>query len=327
MQALKATIFRFLPEEKKFLHKIYSKFIDDHSYLWSEAENLDLAKLRHILLVIIKLFYEEHKSLNDISQIDQQEFNRVVRELINDPDALLQRARAAQIMEIEHTGLEAWFNAFKRDIEKINQIIQKYANKRNKPRVYIHHMIVYPDQIAHVKGMKQFLVEKVKPRRVGDKILDYSVINGEKIRYNLPDFWEFALKFQQLAEALWGGPLVLLPDLSAININFVGPGEQQGFHTDRNEVTILLYLTTPRGGALEYIDSGGNIQQIPAETGKIVGLVGANQIKHRVTSVEEGEERITLVASFGLPGREYADPRKDKFLYTNEPVKNQKVFE
>ncbi|MBI2655733.1 hypothetical protein HYX06_04915 [Candidatus Woesearchaeota archaeon] len=126
MDRLKARIWRFLPEEKKFLHKIYSKFIDDHANLWLEVENLDLARLRYILFVIIKIFYEEHKHLHDVSQIDQQEFNRRVRELIANPDALMQQARAAQIKEIEDMGLERWFNAFRKDIEKINEIIQKY---------------------------------------------------------------------------------------------------------------------------------------------------------------------------------------------------------
>src|SRR3989344_5781899 len=111
MDRLKDRIWRFLPEEKKFLHQIYSKFIDDHAYLWSEVENLDIARLRYILLVIIKLFYEEHKHLHDVSQIDQQEFNRAVKELIASPDALMQKAKASQIREIDHLGLERWFNA------------------------------------------------------------------------------------------------------------------------------------------------------------------------------------------------------------------------
>ena len=98
MNKLKAQILEFLPEEKKFLHQIYSKFLEDHAYLWEEFEDLD--KLRHILLVIIKLFYEEHKHLHDLSQIEQQEFNRAVRELISNPDALLQKARTAEIKEI-----------------------------------------------------------------------------------------------------------------------------------------------------------------------------------------------------------------------------------
>ena len=129
MDRLKARILRFLPEEKKFLHEIYEQFIDDHANLWREAENLDLARLRYILFVIVKLFYEEHKHLNDISQIDQQEFNRAVRELISNRDAFLQKAQKAQIKAIDRLGVERWFNAFKKDIEKINEVIEKYEKK------------------------------------------------------------------------------------------------------------------------------------------------------------------------------------------------------
>ena len=88
---LEAQIFRFLPQEKRFLYQIYHKFIEDHAYLWEEVE--DIEKLRYILMTVIKLFYEEHKHLNDISQVDQKEFNRAVRELITNPDALMQRQR------------------------------------------------------------------------------------------------------------------------------------------------------------------------------------------------------------------------------------------
>ena len=327
MDRLKARILRFLPEEKKFLHQIYSKFIDDHAYLWSEVENLDLEKLRYVLSVIIKLFYEEHKHLSDISQIDQQEFNRAVRELIANPDALMQKAQKAQIKAIDRLGVERWFNAFRKDIEKINEVLEKDEHVRQvKPRVYVSYMKVYPDQITYVKGMKNFLAEKIQ-RKVGDKTLNYSVINGEKIKKDMPYFWEFSSKLHQLAESLWDGNLVFLPELSAVNINFVGPGGQQGFHTDRNEVTILLYLSTPVGGALEYLDMEGNVRSVAAEVGKVVGLVGANRIQHRVTPVEKGEESIALVASFGLPIKDYADPRRDDFLYDNRPIKDQKVFD
>ena len=114
MDKLKAQILELLDEDKKILHKIYAKWIDDHAYLWQEVE--DIEKLRHILMVIIKLFYEEHKHLHDVSQIKQHEFNRAVRELISNPDALTQKAQRAQIEEIERMGLERWFNTFWKDI-------------------------------------------------------------------------------------------------------------------------------------------------------------------------------------------------------------------
>jgi len=102
MNNLKTRILNFLPEEKKFLNQIYSKFIDDHAYLWSEVE--DIEKLRYILVVIIRLFYEEHKNLKDISQVDQQEFDKAVKALISSPDALMQKAKKAQFKAINRLG-------------------------------------------------------------------------------------------------------------------------------------------------------------------------------------------------------------------------------
>ena len=60
------SIQELLPEEKQFLHKIYAEVVEDYSYLWVEVENLD--RLRQILILIIKLFIEEHKGLQDLSQ-------------------------------------------------------------------------------------------------------------------------------------------------------------------------------------------------------------------------------------------------------------------
>ena len=65
MEQLLQQIKQLLPREKKFLYKIYEEVIRDHAYLWEELE--DIEKLRQILLVIIKLFIEEHKRLKDLS--------------------------------------------------------------------------------------------------------------------------------------------------------------------------------------------------------------------------------------------------------------------
>ncbi len=332
MNRLKARILRFLPEERKFLNQIYSKLIDDHSYLWSEVEDKDLAKLRYILMVIIKLFYEEHKHLHDVSQIDQQEFNRAVKELISNPDALMQKAKSAQIKAIDRLGLERWFNAFRKDIEKINQIIQKYEQAQTiqsreiEPMVFVSHIQIPPGHVTLIKQRKAELAVKVQ-RKVGDKVLNYSVIDGEKIKRFIPYLFELVKRFKGIAEELFKEPLELLHDKAGVNINFVEPGGEQGFHHDRNEVTCLLYLTTAVGGALEYINSKGEIKKFPARTGNLVVLVGANRILHRVAPVKKGEERIAFVVSFGRPGKDYAEEGRDKFLYGTEPVKDQKVFE
>lgn len=81
MNQLSMQIQELLPREKQFLRKIYAEVIEDYSYLWVEIE--DIARLRQILLIIIKLFIEEHKGLQDLSQIDQQKFKEVFREMIS----------------------------------------------------------------------------------------------------------------------------------------------------------------------------------------------------------------------------------------------------
>ncbi len=194
-----------------------------------------------------------------------------------------------------------------------------------------------------IKNRKDLLATKVE-RRVSDKVLRYSVIDGTKIKEFFPQLWKLRKTFINGAEEAWGGPLVQLHDLANMNINIVGPGEEQGFHFDRNEVTGLLYLTTVPGGDLEFQNPvpvkslikgvRGRIMEresmenkILAREGIYVVLVGANKILHRVAPVEKGFERVTLAIGFGIPGKNYAEPERDDFLYTDKDVPDQKVFE
>ncbi|MBI2652744.1 hypothetical protein HYX00_04735 [Candidatus Woesearchaeota archaeon] len=167
MNRLKAKILRFLPEEKKFLNQIYSKFIDDHAYLWSEVENEDIPKLRYILMVIIKLFYEEHKNLHDVSKIDQQEFNKAVRDLIASPNALMQKAQSAQIKVIDRLGVERWFNAFREDIGRVNQIINKYEQKSGS--IYPDILNLYEELVGiHKDLFEEYVIQRAKRIFGGD---------------------------------------------------------------------------------------------------------------------------------------------------------------
>ncbi|MEK6946588.1 MAG: hypothetical protein AABX32_03190 [Nanoarchaeota archaeon] len=127
MQRLKQQILELLDKDKKDLHKIYARWVEDHAYLWEEFE--DLEKLRELLLVIIKLFYHEHRQLQDINKVDYEEFRKDVRELLSNHNSLLQKARKAQVEEIEFFGLERWFEIFRKDIDKLNEIIERYEQK------------------------------------------------------------------------------------------------------------------------------------------------------------------------------------------------------
>ncbi len=97
---------------------------EDYSYLWEELEDLD--KLRQVFLLIVRLFFEEHKNLGDLNQIDKEKFKKAFRQLISDPNALLQKTRKSQIKEIEGLGIEQWFKRFWKDIMAIDDIIKKY---------------------------------------------------------------------------------------------------------------------------------------------------------------------------------------------------------
>ncbi len=189
-----------------------------------------------------------------------------------------------------------------------------------------------PELHESAVALQDMIGTKVQ-RKVGEKVLDYVVIPGDKIKEHFPDVWEIAKTFQPLAEELWGGPLVPLHDKAAVNINIVPPGGEQGRHMDRNEVTFLIYVNGTRGGELE-IDSqtAAGPRRILIQKDTIVGLVKANEIPHEVLPVEDmkrawGNERVTLVVSFGLPGKNYEEAARDDFLYDGEKeVPDQKVF-
>jgi len=204
----------------------------------------------------------------------------------------------------------------------------KQEKEKSQPQVVVGQLDINEYLLAHINAWKHEIGVDVD-RKAGDKILKYHVIDGETIRAKLPYFWHVGVGLQKFAEELYGQPLVPLHDKAAVNINVVGPGGEQGFHTDRNEVTILLYLSNPKGGELEYQAEDGTIVKVHPHIGAIAGLIGANKIMHRVTPVESDskEERIALVASFGLPGKNYETSKRDDFLYTAEKnVTDQEVF-
>ena len=213
--------------------------------------------------------------------------------------------------------------------ESIGLIEYRKEYDDNGPQVVVGHLELTPIQLGLYKTSRDKLGQLVR-REANGKILDYTVINGTKIKQQLPYYWHMGMGFREFAEELRGEPMVPLHDQAAVNINIVGPGGQQGFHKDRNEVTILVYMSEPKGGALEYIDRDGKVKQVIPKVGTVVGLVGANELSHRVTPVEDDSpvERVAFVSSFGLPGKDYENDKRDNFLYTtSDEVKDQKVFD
>lgn len=184
MEQLIRQIRDLLPKERKFLHQIYEKVIRDHAYLWDELDDLD--KLRQIILIIIKIFIEEHKNLRGLSEIDQEEFLRAFRELLSNRDALLQKGRQYQIKEIESMGLEQWIEHFWADINKINKLIEFYERDKNVE-------MFRPDEVNKVVDSLGKKIERgIKPLVVAlwkKKIKTTGSCHGHTLVKGLPYPW------------------------------------------------------------------------------------------------------------------------------------------
>jgi len=241
-----------------------------------------------------------------------------------------------RILELGSTELNEYYkwNNEHRDVAEKKSFVYLDDKGKSLPFKDEHEMSFWVQKYhEYAVGLKgKFLGERVK-REAEGKVLDYVVIDGEKIKEHFPDIWLLFLeRMRILAEQLFGGSLVPLHDKAAVNINIVPPGGEQGFHRDRNEVTFIIFLSSNRGGELE-IESGSTLESIPARRGTVVGLVKANEITHRVKVVEEmsvefGKERVALVLGYGLPEKNYEEPERDDFLYAgNIEVKEQKVFD
>jgi len=148
-------IKKLVPKERKYLHKIYEKTIRDHAYIWDELE--DIAHLREILLVIFKLFIEEHKGLHDSSQIDQEKFNKKFRKLLSDRDALLQKGRQYQVKEINAVGMDKWLEQFWFEIHKLDKLIESWEEGKD-------FTLFKPEEVNTVKDARgKRMDSKIKP--------------------------------------------------------------------------------------------------------------------------------------------------------------------
>ncbi len=191
MDKLKAQIWELLDEDKKILNKVYVRWLKDHAYLWEEFGLLE--GLRYILLTLIRLFYEEHKQLHDISKIEQAQFANAFRELISNPDALLQRGKKAQLKEFEQEGAEIWFKRFYVDVARINAIIGRHEG----------------DPSFFIKNSEPFLPPEVT-ERIMEKVQD---IQADGVAYSTVarNRNYFILIFRQglLAPSMYGKSKIL----------------------------------------------------------------------------------------------------------------------
>lgn len=127
MKIILEEIYKIVSEDKAILRELYNDAVSDYSFLWEEYKNLE--KLREIMLKLIRLFYEEHKDLTDLSKIDNIQFKRDFRELFSNQDAILQKTKLRQFAIMEDLDLKQWFDKLRVDIAEINEIILKYEQK------------------------------------------------------------------------------------------------------------------------------------------------------------------------------------------------------
>lgn len=205
----------------------------------------------------------------------------------------------------------------------IQDSIDAQSPENQRRKVVIEHISNVADLLGRIESVKDDIALEIV-KETDEQALRYRVIDGLKVKEHLPDIWALGEKFLPYVEKLWGGPLKLLEDQYAVNVNIVPVGGQQGSHYDRNEVTVIIYLTSPRGGENRMKTGKSTMTPVKAEAGRMITLVGANKILHGVDPVLEpqnGEspERIAIVLGYGLPDRSYVNAEADAFLYTTEP--------
>lgn len=178
--------------------------------------------------------------------------------------------------------------------------------------------------------------------------LHYSVIDGERIARGLPEVAAIFLHVNKLVRDISGLDLVPLDDEKvACNINITPEGGTYRWHYDRNAVTALLYLNNPGGGETECYPNYrislrggfhsrfqhildrllhfaiirrifGKLVVIEPQAGRLLIMRG-NDCLHSVRPVTGHVDRVNIIMSFDVPGKDYAIAGQlNDYLYTSE---------
>ena len=186
-------------------------------------------------------------------------------------------------------------------------------------------------------------------RPMKDRSLRYSVIDGERIRANLPSIWQlYRGPANQLVNELAGASLEPLQGVKAgVNVNVMPPGRSEyRWHYDRTAVTAILYLNQVEGGETELYPnyrillngkqhsrlqltldrflqtSGvrrlfGTKQVVEPHPGRMVVIRG-NRCWHSVRGVEGSEDRINIILAYDAPDAQFGmEVGLDSYLYTD----------
>lgn len=209
-----------------------------------------------------------------------------------------------------------------------------------------------PTQATRLLGQIRAVCRHEQPgmihREHGDRPLHYQVIDGDRAARDLPQVAALIGQFLDQAQRWYGAPLEpVTRSAVAVNVNVTPPGGTYRWHYDRNAVTVILYLNTVIGGAIELCPGyrillpagwatsraqrtldgvleqrhlrrlAGHTVAIEPRPGRMV-LMQGRRCLHSVQPVGPGSpERVAVVIAFDRPAGS-ADPGHalDRYLYT-----------
>lgn len=183
-------------------------------------------------------------------------------------------------------------------------------------------------------------------RNARGRSLRYRVIDGEKIKQNLPEVLEIYRNVNELVNRITRHNLVPLgSEKVACNINIMNGGGTYRWHYDRNAVTAILYLNDAEGGETEcypnyriflprarfstlqrWLDRFLQINPVRRIFGKLLVcrarqgrmlIMRGDRCLHSVRPLTGTGERINIIMSFDAPGAGFAVAENlDSYLYT-----------
>ena len=126
---------------------------------------------------------------------------------------------------------------------------------------------------------------------------------------------------RQTAEATLNEPIALSPfgELAVVMKRYPAGAGEQGWHTDTNSLTALLYLNDcPDGGVTEVIDFNGDHQHIQPEQGKLL-LMEGRRCWHCAHPAGSSTKEIALFNLY-RPGDHYRPAQTSSLILGQVPV-------
>ena len=199
---------------------------------------------------------------------------------------------------------------------------------------------------------QQFVPNIYRP--AGDRPLNYSVIDGERVAESFPELLDLYDRVIGFVRSVGGGEQVepLANTRVACNVNITAKGGTYRYHYDRNALTAILYLNDTLGGETEcypnyridlrptkYAGMQRRLDQllqtrvlrmvsgkqilVKPEPGKLLVMRG-DRCLHSVRPVRGEQERVNVVMAFDYPkaGESVVSEDLDGYLYQQQHVKN-----